>query len=169
MSEKVCIHWLPLVAIDTKWEMEFYAVWDKLDPDRSFSEPHTRGKEVDLCIMAYSASDHKLVINNNSLSQRVADVSDNIQVRLLVLACERTFPKVTKKMLAQLLIDQVPHEIQSQHHEQLIQTSDLEACFREIFGLTLRTKGIWQEYASATSNTTRSATVNEEGSDLWLQ
>ena len=169
MASKISVHWLPLVAIDPKWQLEFFKVWDRVDPQRNFSEPATAGQFIDLCILAYPATDHKLVVDSKSLAQKVTEVAQNSDVRLLVISCERTWPKVTKGMLAQLLIDQIPHELQNQHHDLLHQTSDFEPIFIKVFELTLRAKGLWQDYSAVQTNKALNDPAAGERSDLWNQ
>lgn len=172
MSERISVQWLPVVALDMKWESAFHKSLEAFDLAGDYIELCTSGRTPDLCVAAYPSVEHGFISRNNGLVEKLAVFSAAYPTRLVILACERARPKVSKRALSELLRNQVPPHFENQHSYLVLDPVEIEGILSQSLEITLRTRGLWTEYSAsrnAEQNALSQPSWMEDMDDLWNQ
>lgn|GEM_PF-4830249 len=148
MTDKILVKFLQIVALDRKWEAAFHKALDDLDPKGEYTRLASDADVIDLCILAYPAADHEYIVEHKLLAERLTTLNSSADIRLVLFACEKSRPKVTKSLLATLAREQVPPSFFNINPDLVVQTRDAEVAVAEYLELTLRNKGLWLEYST---------------------
>ena len=144
MGEPLPVRWVQALALPVEWELEFQAALERFDREGKFVR--LSQEEADVYVIAYPASAHADLEQNDHLYERIRDLPLVDAARVALFACDRSRPRIRSAQVSALLDHQFSAVGGHRHAKWLPAPSLLEQELQSLLQASLRGASMWNEY-----------------------